>query len=104
MSTTEFKDDLTERAVYDEPRRSSNAGMNLALLITIPLALIVFFVIAFSGNSKNVGPRDSAAGPVQTVQPRATFHNNREIQTDNDKTYTTGGWAVQGDAIMNHGK
>lgn len=103
MSATQFKDDLTKPGVYEEPIRSSNAGMNVALVLTLILsAILVLWAIAFNppqNNNMTHTPADTVNMPRGNLAtPGRSFDAGREVQSNNDKSYESG-QQVQGDTI-----
>ena len=103
MSATQFKDDLTRPGQRDEPIASSNAGMNVALVLTLILsAVLVLWAIAFTPHENdNIGhtPQDQAirSHSVSPTYGQST-ESGRTVQSNNDKSYD-GGQQVQGDTI-----
>ncbi len=47
MSVAQFSKDLTKPGQKDEPKESSNAGMNAALMLAVLLSLITVFTAMY---------------------------------------------------------
>ncbi len=101
MSATQFKNDLTQPGTSEEPRASTNAGMNLALILTLVLSLVfVLWGLAAShhGSSGVKSPSEQFDGQLrapnaansQIKTPHTTYFNGRQISDDNDKSYVDG--------------
>lgn len=99
MSATQFKNDLTQPGVKEEPRASSNAGMNVALILTVVLSLVfVLWAIAVGSkhdSSRVISPSEQFNG--QMSSPKApsktshtTYFNGKQVHSDNDKSFVDG--------------
>jgi hypothetical protein len=95
MSIKSATDDLSLRASHEEPIRSSNAGMNFALILTLVFSLaIVIFAVAFAPSIIR-----STTENAKSDTSHVTQGADKKVSSNNDKTFVDG-TAVQGDAIM----
>jgi hypothetical protein len=98
MSATRFKNDLTQPGTTEEPKSASNAGMNLALILTLVLSVVfVLWAVAVSNHDSRraQSPTDQFDGQLRAPNsiiktPHTTYFNGRKVCDDNDKSFVDG--------------
>ena len=88
--TTQFQEDLTRNAHYEEPKASSNAGMHFALALALVLS-VVFIIWAIAqghGEDERVGFSNQPA--PRSSNGSSTVYQSQSKSVLDEKSYASG--------------